>query len=216
VIQGARYHRQAGAHFDKHAYDDIKTIARHNHQGFMDRKGGFAHGGALCYLGDSYPEEYRGKLLMCNIHHKNIYVDQLARKGSGFVGDHFEELMLCQDRWYLGFSLQAAPDGSVYILDWYDEKECHGQTPEGKTTGRIYKMTYGDAKQQPIDLAKKSDAELIELQLHKNDWYVRHARRLLAERAAAGQDMKQVHEQLLTMLEKNPDQTRRLRALWAL
>jgi hypothetical protein len=29
IIQGARYHRQAGSHFNPHTYDDIKTIADH-------------------------------------------------------------------------------------------------------------------------------------------------------------------------------------------
>src|SRR5690606_32416743 len=31
VIQGARYQRQAGKHFNEHTYDDIKTIADHVH-----------------------------------------------------------------------------------------------------------------------------------------------------------------------------------------
>ena len=216
VIQGGRYHRQAGQHFNKHVYDDIKNIAKHTHKGFDGRKGGHAHGGALLYLGDSFPDEYRGKLFMCNIHHHNMYADQLARRGSGYVGDHYEEIMFCQDRWFLGFNLRPSPDGSIYIIDWYDEQECHGQTPAGKATGRIYKLVYGDKKAEPVNLANKSNDELVQLQLHKNDWFVRHARRLLAERAAAGDDMSKVHEQLNDMLDNNKDGTRRLRALWAL
>ena len=35
-----------------------------------------------------------------------------------------------------------------------------------------------------VDLKKLSDDELVELQLDKNDWYVRHARRILQERGA--------------------------------
>jgi putative membrane-bound dehydrogenase-like protein len=31
IIQGGRYQRQAGQHFNPHTYDDIKTIARHRH-----------------------------------------------------------------------------------------------------------------------------------------------------------------------------------------
>ena len=54
------------------------------------------------------------------------------------------------------------------------------------TNGRIYKVTYGTPKPWTSDLAKLSDAELVQLQLHKNDWFVRKARRLLQERAAAG------------------------------
>jgi len=52
----------------------------------------------------------------------------------------------------------------------------------------------------------------VALQLHRNDWYVRHARRILQER---GPDAK-VHARLETILQTNPDVTRKLRALWAL
>ena len=31
IIQGGRYHRQAGEHFNPYTYDDIKTIADHLH-----------------------------------------------------------------------------------------------------------------------------------------------------------------------------------------
>ncbi len=40
VIQGGRYHRQGGEHFQTHTYNDIKTIAKHNHQGFLGRQVG--------------------------------------------------------------------------------------------------------------------------------------------------------------------------------
>jgi len=57
---------------------------------------------------------------------------------------------------------------------------------------------------------------LVRLQLHKNDWHVRHARRILQERAAAGTLGKNTGDALRKMLLDQPDVTRRLRALWAL
>ncbi len=63
-----------------------------------------------------------------------------------------------------------------------------------------------------VDLQKLSSDKLVELQLHRNDWYVRHARRILQER---GPDPA-VHAALKRMLRDNPDVTRKLRALWAL
>ena len=46
-----------------------------------------------------------------------------------------------------------------------------------------YKISYRGTKPVQVDLAKKSTTvELVELQLDDNDWYVRHARRLLQER----------------------------------
>ncbi len=55
-------------------------------------------------------------------------------------------------------------------------------------------------------------SKLVELQLTCNDWYVRHARRILQERGpdAEGARRPQAHP------ADNPDVTRKLRALWAL
>ncbi len=50
------------------------------------------------------------------------------------------------------------------------------------------------------------------MQLHRNDWYVQHARRLLQER---GPDAA-VHAGLKRLLAGQTDDTRRLRAIWAL
>src|SRR5690606_13137921 len=118
--------------------------------------------------------------------------------------------------WFLGFNLQAGADGSIYMIDWYDSKECHGQTPEGRATGRIFKITYGEPKYQRLNLLEKTSQELARLQLDPNDWMVRHARRLLAERAAKGEDMTEAKTELIQILEDNPELPRRLRALWTL
>src|SRR5438105_2185270 len=58
----------------------------------------------------------------------------------------------------------------------------------------------------------RNSIELVKLQLDTNEWFVRHARRILQER---GPDPL-VHAQLKQILNTNPDITRRLRALWAL
>jgi len=107
--------------------------------------------------------------------------------------------------------LQYGPDGSIFVSDWYDRGECHTRNPHDKT-GRIYKIVYKDAPFVKPDLARLSDAELVQLQLHKNDWFVTHARRLLQERGPH----EKVHEALRTMLKDAPEATRKLRALWAL
>ena len=67
-----------------------------------------------------------------------------------------------------------------------------------------------------VDLSGESDLALARYQLHKNDWYVRTARRLLQERAVAGKDLGEANSLLREILASNPDVTRRLRALWAL
>src|SRR5262249_25300239 len=92
----------------------------------------------------------------------------------------------------------------------------HSRTNTRRKTGRIYKIAYGDRPAVKVDVTKLSDAQLVELQLHRNDWYVQHARRVLQERAASGQDLSEARAALGNMFAEQDDVTRQLRAFWAL
>ncbi len=228
VIQGGRYNRQAGSHFNPYTYADIQTIADHRHyrgdnphagNGNSDSMGGgHAHAGAMIYQGDAWPEEYRGKIFMNNIHGQRVNVDVLKPKGSGYVGSHGADFLLTGDLASQMLYFQTAPDGNVYVIDWYDMNACHHGNVEGhdRSNGRIYKIVYGDAKPVKVDLAKLSDLELAELALHKNEWYVRHSRRLLQERAAEGKIDQAARDRLAEIAISNSEAPRRLRAIWAL
>jgi putative membrane-bound dehydrogenase-like protein len=208
MIQGGRYHRQGGQHFGAHIYDDIKTIADHRHQS--------AHGGARFYLADQFPEEYRGQLFMCNIHDHGILIDKVERQGSGYVGRHGDEFMMANDPQWLGFNLELGPDAALYALDWHDADIC-GRRVVHEETGRIFRISYGDPKPlEKFDLAKLSDAELVKMHTHANDWYVRAARRILHERAIAGKLEKGTHAALHKLFEEQAEIPRKLRALWSL
>ncbi len=225
VVQGSRYQRQAGQHFNKHTYDDVKTIADHRHyvgskgphagNGISDGAGGgHAHCGAMCYLGDNWPDEFRGRLFFSNIHGARVNMDILEPAGSGFVGKHGADFLLANDRWSQILNLRYGPDGAVYVLDWYDKQACHTMKPadHDRTNGRIFKVAYRNPAAVKVDLHQLSNDELVRLQLHKNDWYVRHARKVLQERGAA----KEVEAKLDEIAAANPDSTRVLRAMWAL
>jgi putative heme-binding domain-containing protein len=122
---------------------------------------------------------------------------------------------MANDPWFRGLVLCAAPDGGVYVADWCDTGECHNYK-DVSPRGRIYKITYGLPKPVDANLAKLDDRQLIALQLHQNDWYVRQARRLLQERSATKQLDKDTRSLLHTMFDDQPEVTRKLRALWAL
>lgn len=237
MLQGARYHRQGGRHFNPHVYDDIKTIADHAHYvgnirdhawwgkepqapaDTLAAGGGHAHCGAMIYLGDNWPERYRDSIFFNNIHGNRVNNDVLERQGSGFVGSHGRDLLLANDKWFRGINLKYGPDGSVYLIDWYDPNACHRTNPEiwDRTNGRIYNIAYGDPGQVKVDLSQLSDAELVQLQLHDNDWYVRMSRRLLQQRAAAGDlATADVSEELWDIVRNHPLTPRKLRAIWTL
>jgi putative membrane-bound dehydrogenase-like protein len=224
VIQGGRYVRQAGEHFDRYVFRDIQTIADHLHylggwshggNGRSNRVGGgHAHCGAMIYLGDSFPASYRDTIFFNNIHGNRVNTDLLEQKGSGYVGHHGADFLLANDRWFRGINLKYGPDGSVFLIDWYDAQACHTSDVNiwNRTNGRIYRVAYGKEPYRSADLSKLSSDELVGLQLQGNDWYVRTARRLLEERELT----PETRRGLAGILRNVPDPRRKLRALWAL
>ncbi len=229
MIQGGHYEPWRNRPSSQYAYERIPTIADHLHYPgksweksrggapeTLAMGGGHAHCGTLVYLGDTFPDKYRNTVFMCNVHGKRINNDLLARKGSGYIAQHGPDFMLSEDPWFMGVTLKTGPDGSVFVSDWSDTGECHTYKPQ-RENGRIFKLSYGEAKTTPpVDLNKLSDDELVALQLHRNDWHVRHARRLLQERAAQAKLADETIAALKNQLREQPDVTRRLRAMWTL
>lgn len=198
AIPGAFYKRMFGEHLEPYRYGLIDQTADHYHwdtgkswtasrNGAADALGGgHAHAGLMIYLADNWPEEYYGDIFMLNLHGRRINEDIPERRGSGYVARHGKDLFKFGDPWFQGIDLDYGPDGAVTVLDWSDTGECHGSTGVHRETGRIYKLTCDRAKTAPLltnSLAALSDAELLQLQCHPNEWYARHARRILQERA---------------------------------
>jgi putative membrane-bound dehydrogenase-like protein len=208
VIPGGIYHRQGGKHISPYVYDDIKTIADHRHRS--------AHGGARVYLADEFPASYRGRIFMANLHERALLTDILEPAGSGYIGRHGDDTVLANDPRWIGFSVETGPDGAVYVLDWHDGDIC-GNDVLNQDTARIFRVApKGLPGRAGLDLAAKSDLELADLQTHRNDWYVRRARLLLQERAAAGRLDPRTAPRLREILARETDPGRQLRALWAL
>jgi len=225
IIHNARYQRQAGKHFNPYTYDDIKTSGDHVHWigergphagNFRSgpKGGGHAHAGAMVYLGHTWPAEYRNDIFMNNINGARFNRDHPERTGSGYVVRHRDDFMAMNDTWSQWLNFKYDASGSVFAIDWYDKNQCHSSNPDvhDKTMGRIFKITHENDKWVQVDLSKASDKELVNYQLHPNEWYVRQARTLLQERGPN----KKAHKALKEILTNNPDVTRKLRALWTL
>ena len=192
MVQGGRFERQGGQHVNPYIFDDIKTIADHLHYrgnqwNDSDRAssrslgGGHAHAGLMVYQGGSWPEKYHGQYFMNNIHGARINMDMPERQGSGFIGHHGPDFIDFNDYWSQILNLQYDQNGSVYMIDWYDKNQCHNNDMDAhdRSNGRIFKIVYGDTPWTPVNVEKLSDDELVQLQLNKNEWWVRHARRAL-------------------------------------
>jgi putative membrane-bound dehydrogenase-like protein len=200
VVPGAHFVRMFGQDPNPYTFGLMESCADHIHWAGghwtnarggptnHDAGGGHAHSGCMIYLGDNWPDEYRGNAFLLNIHGQRLNRDVLERKGSGYVAKHGTDFGFSQDPWFRGLHCKYGPDGGVYVSDWSDTGECHDAKEEqcDKTGGRIFKIVYGQPSRPPPDLSILSDAELWALQSHRNEWRARHARRILQERAASG------------------------------
>ena len=238
VVPGAYMQRMYGEHFDPDLYELIGQTADHFHwdttEAWSDIKklgvtpttdqagGGHAHCGMMIYLGNQWPSKYRNQLFTANLHGRRINVDRLERAGATYTGRHEPDILSAGDPWFRCIELCYGADGGVYLADWSDIGECHDNDGVHRGSGRIYKISYdgkgrGGGAAAGQDLGKLDNAALVQLQLNPNDWFVRHARRLLHERSLSATDFSDVHSQLFQMFEHQADDvTRQLRALWCL
>ena len=212
IIQGGIYHRQGGQHFNPYVYEDIKTIVDHRHRS--------AHGGARIYQSDAFPADQQGRLFMANIHEHAVLSDILTPKGSGFTASHGEDFMMANNAQWVGFSMEVGPAGDLYVLDWHDAEIC-GDAVINKDTGRVYRIM--PAVSQAVDwpgrfddLSKKSDQELVELQLSKSNWHAQRARVILQYRASRKPLDSAAISRLKDILALHKNEDIRLRALWTL
>ncbi|HEX3146756.1 MAG TPA: PVC-type heme-binding CxxCH protein [Gemmataceae bacterium] len=227
VVPGGHYDRMYGEDINKYSYQLMHSIAdyihwaggdwttsRGNKPEHSDAGGGHAHSGAMIYQGDNFPDEYRNTLFTCNIHGNRLNRDLLKRSGSGYKSERAKDFLFANDPWFRGIAVHAGPDGGVYVSDWCDTGECHNYDKVDLTNGRIHKVVYGTPKVWTGDLSKLSIEELVRLQSHKNDWFTRHARRLLHERAEAGERDRVLRA--LSAVWHDADGLTKLRVVWAM
>ncbi len=236
VIQGGHFWNQANANYAPFIISNppvdfpelqnfLLASARYDHGAGGAGKpgsdaiyGGHSHVGTMLYLGDNWPDEFRGHLFTHNLGGHQINHQVNRRIGSGFETVHAgRDQFLCSDPKYVAIDLQYGPDGAVYVIDWYDQQHCHNPNTErwDRSNGRIYRLQW-EATYKPVkvNLGSLDDAKLVELHGHKNDWYSRTARRLLHERAQTRPIRDEAIAGLASIFVNHVDPAIRLRALW--
>ncbi|MFM1801110.1 MAG: hypothetical protein RJA81_462, partial [Planctomycetota bacterium] len=178
------YHRQGGP-YPPFTWK-IESIVDHLHQKR-------AYCGITFFDGANFPEQFRRKLYMGNIHGNAINLDHVVKNGSTYSAKAQNDFLQANDAWFMPVVQKTGPDGSLYIVDWYDQYHCYqdaNRDPAGidRLKGRIYRVRYQKNPLLPVeDLSQKSSAELVPLLGHENIWHRETARRILVERKADGQ-----------------------------
>jgi putative membrane-bound dehydrogenase-like protein len=179
LIETGYYHRQGGP-YPPFTWK-IDSIVKHKHQKA-------AYCGLHFFDSDAYPEKYREKLYMGNIHGNCINSDKLQRDGSTYLATPEPDFLSANDAWFMPVAQKTGPDGCLYILDWYDQYHCYQDArrdPAGieRAKGRLYRVRFKDTPRAPrFDLAQETDDQLIERLGSPNVYYRDIAQRLLAER----------------------------------
>ena len=149
--------------------------------------GGHSHVGTMVYLGDNWPDEYRGDLFTHNLHGHQLNRETLAPRDSAYLSSsHGQDMFYTPDKKYLAVDLKYGPDGAVYSIDWQDTQQCHVNDAArwDRSNGRLYRMswkeTFKPAKFK--DLAKATNETLLTYLSDDNEWFARMAQHQLRQR----------------------------------
>ncbi|MFN9720548.1 MAG: PVC-type heme-binding CxxCH protein [Planctomycetota bacterium] len=177
------YHRQGGP-YPPFTWK-IESIVSHKHQKA-------AYCGIHWYDSDAYPEQYRRRLYMGNIHGSCINSDRVERFESTYKASPEPDFLSANDTWFMPVVQKTGPDGCLYILDWYDRYHCYqdaNRDPAGidRLKGRLYRIRYKETpRAAKEDMSVLSTDALVQRLSSPNGYQRDIAQRLLTERLLSG------------------------------
>ncbi|MCC7336703.1 MAG: PQQ-dependent sugar dehydrogenase [Pirellulaceae bacterium] len=164
-----------------------------------------AHTAVLAYYSSAFPHEYWGNLLVANwgVHGfpsaNHVILRHIIDERGELIKT--EPFLTTSDPRFRPTQIAMAPDGNLYLLDWY------GMDDENDLTGRLYKITYvgqEGASQRPTDEMAANTG--LASRHHRTRQRTREA--LIAEGPAAA-------EKLVQQLTQ-PDALTAAESLWTL
>jgi putative membrane-bound dehydrogenase-like protein len=165
--------------------------------------------GLMVYEGRGLPERVWGALIHAEAGPGEIRAFRMKPDGAGFSAEK-EVLLRCEgDSWFRPVDVAAAPDGSLFVADWYDPG-VGGHRMGDITRGRVYRLAEKGAAYSRLPLDLDSDAGLREAFGSPNA-----ARRYLAW-DALNTRLAKGDTKLLEQIMQDRDAVMRARALWLL
>ncbi|HSU56294.1 MAG TPA: c-type cytochrome, partial [Candidatus Dormibacteraeota bacterium] len=221
-VQGAYYWKSFGKHGALH---NPYTYGYFEHVPYAHFTGGHVTVGGTIYQGGSFPEDFRGKYIAGDLLGHTVQWHELTSWGSTFKAAYQGELLVPHDTWFASSDVTVGPNGSVYVADWFDKRTAHPDPDADwdRSNGRVYEIFHAGTElplpevlkaargADEFDLRKLSSEQLVSLLNERNDWFVRKARRLLAERRD-----KHVVARLRKQVFESRDAHLALESFWAL
>ena len=149
--------------------------------------------GVVYYAADQFPPEYRGTMFVGNPVTGIINHDRLETHGASYRAIELPDFLTCDDPWFRPVDLQLAPDGSLYVADFYNAIIGHYEVPlehpkRDRERGRIWRISYVGTDDEPLpkqparDLTSATAEELLECLAHPNLVVRTHATHQLVHR----------------------------------
>ncbi len=210
-VQGGYYWKQFGKHGALH---NPYAYGYFDHVPHTKLHGGHVTVGGIVYQGDALPKQLRGRYIAADLLGHAVYWHDFEPRGSTFSASLAGDLLLANDTWFAPSDVTVGPDGAVYVADWHDARMAHPDPDADwdRTNGRIYRIRPEKFVPQPTEnLATLPSSKLVARLDDTNDWYVRKARRVLADR----RDPETILPLRTTVLEGDSAHGA-LEALWAL
>ena len=188
-----------------------------------------AAAGTTVYDGDRFGAEFEDAIFVGEGNGNLVHCDLVRPSGVTYTAARWPEsaeFLASADNWFRPVNFSNAPDGYLYLLDYYREFHEHPDfIPEpvqrrlkmdfrsGDELGRIYRIVPDRESGQlrPARLAGQSGEDLVRNLAHPNGWHRRTAHRLLLERQDKG-----VAPSLRELASSHKDAAVRLRSLWVL
>ncbi|MBB3205925.1 hypothetical protein FHS27_001733 [Rhodopirellula rubra] len=180
---------------DNYLFDPITENCRQ-----VDSHGGYtsATGHAL-YTAREYPREYWNSVAFVNGPTGHLVgAFALKKKGSDFSSKSDFNFFASDDEWASPTMSEVGPDGTVWVIDWYNYILQHNPTPDGfetgsggayettlrdKHRGRIYRIVPDDFDRPlTVNLEEATATQLVNGLTDPSMVNRLHAQRLLVER----------------------------------
>ncbi|HEX2535062.1 MAG TPA: PVC-type heme-binding CxxCH protein, partial [Chitinophagaceae bacterium] len=96
--------------------------------------------GLTVYEGSLLPEAFRNQVIHCDAGNNIVRAYPVQKSGAGYTAEIRPLLTGTRDQWFRPIDVCAAPDGSLFVADWYDPG-VGGHQMGDLNRGRIYRLT---------------------------------------------------------------------------
>ncbi len=95
--------------------------------------------GIVLYEGNLLPEVFRNQMIHCEPGHNVVRSYPVKKAGAGYTAEIVNVAKQEKDQWFRPSDICVAPDGSLFVADWYDPGVGGHQMGDNQR-GRIYRI----------------------------------------------------------------------------